>query len=81
MANPVPPQTLQEAIRYFTDPDTCLSYPRRPYPDDAVVPKDRIRPVLDTLRALRALPNRATANHAAASAMRRPLETSEDEER
>ncbi|TCO38866.1 hypothetical protein [Dokdonella fugitiva] len=36
---------------------------------------------VDTLRALRALPNRATANHATASAMRRPLETSEDEER
>ncbi len=40
-------------IDALTDPDTCLSYPRRPYPDDAVVPKDKIRPVLDILRALR----------------------------
>ena len=40
-------------IDALTDPDTCLSYPRRPYPDTAVVPKDKIRPVLDALRALR----------------------------
>ncbi len=40
-------------IDALTDPDTCLSYPRRPYPDDAMVPKDKIRPILDALRALR----------------------------
>jgi hypothetical protein len=40
-------------IHALTDPDTCLIYPRHPYPTDAVVPKDRIRPVLDSLRALR----------------------------
>ena len=40
-------------IHALTDPDTCLTYPRRPYPADAVVPQDRIRPVLDNLRALR----------------------------
>ena len=40
-------------INALTDPDTCLIYPRHDYPADAVVPKDRIRPVLDGLRALR----------------------------
>ena len=40
-------------IDALTDPDTCLIYPRRPYPADAVVPKEKIRPVLDNLRALR----------------------------
>jgi hypothetical protein len=37
----------------LTDPDTCLTYPRRHYPDDAVVPKDAVRPVLNTIAALR----------------------------
>jgi hypothetical protein len=40
-------------IDALTDPDTCLSYPGRPYPADAAIPKDKIRPVLDALRALR----------------------------
>jgi len=40
-------------IDALTDPDTCLTYPRRPYPGTAAVPRDKIRPVLDTLRALR----------------------------
>jgi hypothetical protein len=40
-------------ISALTDPDTCLIYPRHPYPTDAVVPKDKVRPVLDSLRALR----------------------------
>lgn len=40
-------------INALTDPDTCLIYPRHDYPTDAVVPRDRIRPVLDGLRALR----------------------------
>lgn len=40
-------------IDALTDPDTCLIYPHRPYPADALVPKDQIRPVLDALRALR----------------------------
>lgn len=40
-------------IEALTDPDTCLIYPRHPYPADAVVPKDKIRPVLDALRGLR----------------------------
>lgn len=40
-------------IEALTDPDTCLIYPHQPYPDNAVVPKDRIRPILDNLRDLR----------------------------
>jgi len=40
-------------IGALTDPDTCLIYPHRPYPADALVPKDKIRPVLDGLRELR----------------------------
>jgi len=40
-------------IDALTDPDTCLSYPGCPYPADAAIPRDKIRPVLDALRALR----------------------------
>jgi len=40
-------------IDALTDPNTCLIYPHRPYPDNAVVPKDKIRPILDSLRDLR----------------------------
>jgi hypothetical protein len=40
-------------IDALTDPDTCLIYPRHAYPADALVPRDKIRPVLDALRALR----------------------------
>ncbi len=40
-------------IDALTDPDTCLIYPVHAYPTDAVVPRDRIRPVLDAIAALR----------------------------
>ena len=40
-------------IDALTRPDTCLIYPCHPYPADAVVPRDKIRPVLEGLRALR----------------------------
>jgi hypothetical protein len=40
-------------IQALTDPDTCLIYPHHPYPADAAVPKEKIRPVLEALRALR----------------------------
>lgn len=40
-------------IEALTDPDTCLTYPRRPYPADAPARKEQIRPVLDILRDLR----------------------------
>lgn len=40
-------------IQALTDPDTCLIYPHVDYPANALVPKDKIRPVLDNLRLLR----------------------------
>jgi len=40
-------------IDALTDPDTCLIYPHRPYPADALVPRNKIRPILDCLRDLR----------------------------
>ena len=40
-------------IDALTDPDTCLIYPVQPYPQDAVVPREKIRPVLDAIAALR----------------------------
>lgn len=35
------------------NPDSCMAYPNRPYPVDALVPAQQIRAVLDNLRALR----------------------------
>jgi hypothetical protein len=40
-------------IDALTDPDTCLIYPVQPYPPDAVVPREKIRPILDAIAALR----------------------------
>ncbi|MDR3393701.1 MAG: PDC sensor domain-containing protein [Parasulfuritortus sp.] len=40
-------------IDALTDPNICLTYPRRPYPADALVSRDLIRPILDNLRGLR----------------------------
>ena len=40
-------------IDALTDPDTCLIYPLQPYPQDAVVPRENIRPILDAIAALR----------------------------
>jgi hypothetical protein len=40
-------------IDALTDPDICLAYPMHAYPDDALIRRDQIRPVLDNLRALR----------------------------
>jgi hypothetical protein len=37
----------------LVDPDVCLAFPHRPYPDEAVVPRDQIRPIFDTFRHLR----------------------------
>ena len=42
-------------IDELIDPDTCLAYPRHPYPADALVPAGKIREVLDTFRGLRLL--------------------------
>ena len=40
-------------IDALTDPDTCLIYPLHAYPADAIVPRGRIRAVLDAIAALR----------------------------
>jgi hypothetical protein len=40
-------------IQSLTNPDICLAFRRQAYPPNAVVPKERIRAVLDGLRALR----------------------------
>jgi hypothetical protein len=40
-------------IKTLTNPDICLAFRKQPYPGNAVVPKERIRAVLDGLRALR----------------------------
>lgn len=37
----------------LSDPDICLVYPPRPYPDDALIPREEIARILDALRALR----------------------------
>lgn len=40
-------------IEDLTDPGIVLTYPTRPYPQDAVIPQDRVAEVFRTLRALR----------------------------
>jgi hypothetical protein len=40
----------QEAL---ADPDVCLAYPRKPYSSQALVPPDRVWPILRTMRELR----------------------------
>jgi len=40
-------------IQALTNPDICLAYRKQPYPGDALVPKERIRAILDALRSLR----------------------------
>lgn len=52
--------TLDDPYRYrlfdiqtLVNPDICLAYPKQPYPAAAVVPKERIRAILDAMRSLR----------------------------
>ena len=52
--------TLDDPLRYrildheaLSDPDICLVYPPRSYPEDAVILPQAIAPILATLRALR----------------------------
>ncbi len=52
--------TLDDPYRYrildqdaLADPDICLVYPAIPYPAEALVPKEDVPRILDTLRALR----------------------------
>jgi len=40
-------------INALTDPNICLVYPTREYPENASIPAEKIRPVLDGLRQLR----------------------------
>ncbi len=40
-------------IEALIDPDSCLAYPRMPYPGDTLVPAERIRSVLEVIRELR----------------------------
>lgn len=51
---------MQDPYRYqlveteeLTDPDICLAYPHHPYPEDAQIPQESIRPILQTFRHLR----------------------------
>lgn len=37
----------------LSDPDICLLYTRRPYPDEALIPQDRVIDVLNGMRQLR----------------------------
>ena len=37
----------------MTDPDIVLTYPRRDYPEDALIPTDKIRPMLELFHKLR----------------------------
>jgi hypothetical protein len=37
----------------LTDPDVCLIYPSRPYPEDALIPRGAIADLLDGMRRLR----------------------------
>ena len=37
----------------LTDPNICLAYPTAVYPDNAVIPQETVRPILDGLRQLR----------------------------
>lgn len=41
------------SIDALTDPNICLAYPNRTYPQDATIPKKRVRSVLEGLRQLR----------------------------
>lgn len=42
-------------VEALTDPDTVLAYPTLPYPHDAVIPMEKIRPIMDTLGQLRVM--------------------------
>lgn len=40
-------------INALIDPNICLAYPTRAYPENALIPADKIRPILDGLYQLR----------------------------
>lgn len=37
----------------LVDPDVCLAFPHRDYPAEALVPREQVRPILDTFKHLR----------------------------
>ena len=37
----------------LNDPDICLLYPAHPYPDDALIPGERITPIMNVMKKLR----------------------------
>ena len=37
----------------LSDPDICMLYPRQPYPEDALIPEDKIPAILNGMRQLR----------------------------
>jgi len=52
--------TLDDPYRYrilthdaLSDPDTCLAFPRKPYPEKALVPAEAIARILENLKVLR----------------------------
>ncbi len=52
--------TMDDPFRYrildheaLSDPDICLVFPLHPYPHNAIIPEDKIQPILKTLQALR----------------------------
>ena len=52
--------TLDDPLRYrildheaLSDPDICLVYPHRPYPEDAVIPQQAIMQIFEGLKMLR----------------------------
>lgn len=52
--------TVNDPFRYrileheaLNDPDICLVFPPRAYPNDALIPQAEIKPILQTLQALR----------------------------
>jgi hypothetical protein len=51
---------LDDPLRYrilgfdaLVDPDICLAYPQRPYPGDALIPRDQLGRILSSFRRLR----------------------------
>ncbi len=40
-------------IEALINPDVCLAYPHRPYPNDATTPADKIRSIFEAFRQLR----------------------------
>ena len=52
--------TVDDPYRYrilthesLSDPDVCLAYPHDPYPEEAMIPADKVGAVLETLKVLR----------------------------